>query len=75
MANNIINMFPLRKGFDTSEATVTADKLWNGETAFGPNGKITGTLSAAQAYFIDGTMPSSELGQDGDIAYMVYTEG
>ena len=75
MANNIVNMFPTRKGYDTSSATVTANKLWKDEIAFGPNGKITGTLSAAQVYFIDGTMPSSESGQDGDIAYMVYTEG
>lgn len=75
MANNIINMFPLRKGFDTSEASVTADKLWEGETAYGPDGKVTGTLSASSMYFIDGTMPNAELGQDGDLAYMVYTEG
>lgn len=75
MANNIVNMFPTRKGYDTSSATVTASKLWKDETAFGPNGKIIGTLSAAQTYFVTGTVPSNELGQDGDVAYMVYTEG
>lgn len=75
MANNIVNMFPTRKGVNTASATVTADKLLEGTTAFGPNGKITGTLVAPDVYFCTGIVPAADLGKDGDYAYMVYTEG
>lgn len=33
--------------YETSDATVTAETLASGATAYGPAGKITGTLTAA----------------------------
>ncbi len=48
---------PLR-GYDTSDATVTAGDMASGVVAYGKNGKVTGTLSSAASVFADATSMS-----------------
>lgn len=48
---------PLR-GYDTSDATVTAGDMARNVIAYGKNGKVTGTLSSVASVFADATSMS-----------------
>ena len=54
-------------GANTSDATITSgSQLLSGVTAYGPNGKIEGTL-VVQSYYTSNVAPSASLGIDGDL--------
>ena len=50
-------------GTDTSDATVTADKLLDGVTAYGANGKVTGNIKTVTASLSDNkvTVPAGHI--------------
>ena len=55
-------------GLDTSDATATAADIINGLTAYADGRKLEGSL-VVQKYYTGSTVPSSSLGNNGDIYF------
>ena len=65
-ANFDSEILSIETGIDTSDATATADDITEGKTAYGPDGKMTGTIPELTPYTGVLTMDQNGMGSDGD---------
>ena len=54
---------------DTTDATATSTDIVEGKTAYVNGSKVTGSL-IIQKYFTGSAVPSSDLGNDGDLYFV-----
>lgn len=55
---------------NTADATITAEDVLTSKIAYGPNGKVVGTLEVSQ-YYTGVQEPAESLGEPGDLYFLV----
>lgn len=55
---------------NTADATITEADVLASKIAYGPNGKVTGTLEVSQ-YYTGVQEPAESLGEPGDLYFLV----